>query len=449
MSVAASGQLITESRKILDPTGRAEDQFGLSVAIDGDTVLVGSPFDDGRGDSSGTALLFNVSSGSAIRQLIANDTAAEDVFGASVGLSGGVAFIGASENSFSGRSAGSAYLFDTSSGVQAGRFQPERVVFVGERPDFGFFGFSLGVSDRWLAVGAPGDIEGANAGGGAIYIYDIDDRSRVGKVFASDIDFADNFGRAVAVDSSYVVASSPFDDDNGSESGSVYVFDAATGQEVRKLLPDVGRASDFFGLSVAIDDGVVVVGAPFANTDRGTDSGVVYVFDAETGAQLFTLIASDTGDGDQFGTSVDIDGDLIVIGARFDDQVADGAGAAYVFGRDSGDQLATLRASDGQLGDAFGNAVALSGRTVVVGAPGDDDNGDFAGAAYLFELPVTQACNAADTAVPFGVLDLSDVNAFIAAFGSGDAAADIAFPFGFIDLSDIDAFIAAFLAGCA
>ena len=143
-------------------------------------------------------------------------------------------------------------------------------------------------------------------------------------------------------------------------------------EQLAKLIAADAAAGANFGRSVAVDGDTIVIGAPYAGT-----GGAVYVFRASDGKQLAMLTADDGAADDGFGYSVAIDGDTVVIGARFDDDGGLTSGSVYVFRKswfgDTYAQMAKLTASDAAAGDCFGTSVAIDGNTVVVGASGDDD----------------------------------------------------------------------------
>ena len=161
------------------------------------------------------------------------------------------------------------------------------------------------------------------------------------------------------------------DDDNGSRQWiglCFYTHRNCIGLEQAKLTASDGAANDHFGVSVAIAGDTIVVGA-YGDDDSGSDSGSAYVFTrtGTTWTEQTKLTASDGAAGDQFGTSVAITGDTIVVGADLDDTAS---GSAYVFTRTGTAWMeqAKLTASDGAAVDSFGISVAIVGDTIVVGA---------------------------------------------------------------------------------
>ena len=131
-------------------------------------------------------------------------------------------------------------------------------------------------------------------------------------------------------------------------------------------MPDDGEAGDSFGFSVAISGNVVIAGSR-RDDDNGFNSGSVYLFDITTGNQIDKLLANDGVLGDGFGTSVGISGNTVIVGALGDDDNGDQSGAAYLFEVTTGDQIAKLLPNDGASGDIFGDSVGISGTVAIVG----------------------------------------------------------------------------------
>ncbi|MHC4527042.1 MAG: right-handed parallel beta-helix repeat-containing protein, partial [Planctomycetota bacterium] len=246
-------------------------EFGWSVAIDGNTAIIGAPYDDSTGSySTGSAYLFDVTTGTQLAKLTASDASSYDDFGFCVAIDGNTAIIGAPSDDDAGSSSGSAYLFDVTTGTQ------------------------------------------------------------VAKLTASDAAPYDEFGRCVAIDGNTVIIGAPRDDDAGGWSGSAYLFDVTTRTQVAKLTASDAAPYDEFGASVAIDGSTAIVGAPYVAWGRGA----AYLFDVPTGTELAKVIASDGLPYDHFGYSVAIDGHTAVIGVPYDDDIGiEDRGSAYcVFG---------------------------------------------------------------------------------------------------------------------
>ncbi|MFQ5741652.1 MAG: FG-GAP repeat protein [Acidobacteriota bacterium] len=210
------------------------------------------------------------------------------------------------------------------------------------------------------------------------------------KLTARDGAAGDRFGFSVARSGDTVVVGAQLNDDGGRDSGSAYVFQrtGTTWSQQAKLTARDGAAGDRFGASVALSGDTIVVGA-LGDDDGGRSSGSAYVFQGSgrSWSQQAKLTASDGAARDRFGDSVALSGDTIVVGARSDDDAGRDSGSAYVFQRNgtTWSQQAKLTARDGAAGDLFGDSVALSGDTVAVGVRFDDDAGSSSGSAYIFQ----------------------------------------------------------------
>lgn len=154
-----------------------------------------------------------------------------------------------------------------------------------------------------------------------------------------------------------------------------------TGDLLHELFPPAEHEALAFGLAVAIDGGFAVVGDSFAG-----EAGLAYVYDVNTGALLNTLVPENGVFGDGFGSSASISGTTALIGAPGDSEDGQFAGAAYLFDIVTGNQLHKLTANEAQSRDLFGTSVSISGNNAIVGAIGADDEGPDSGAAYLFDV---------------------------------------------------------------
>ena len=138
------------------------------------------------------------------------------------------------------------------------------------------------------------------------------------ELLAGDGAADDRFGHSVAVSGSTALVSALYDDDQGTSSGSAYLFDSTTGQQLAKLLPNDGAQFDLFGYSVALSSTTAIVGSK-QDDDNGNASGSAYLFDATTGQQVDKLLPSDGAANDLFGSSVAISGNLAVVGSPNDE----------------------------------------------------------------------------------------------------------------------------------
>lgn len=201
------------------------------------------------------------------------------------------------------------------------------------------------------------------------------------------------FGYSVSISNGMAVIGARFDDDNGTMSGSAYIFNrngAGRWVQQAKLLPVDGAAGDAFGFCVSISGNAVIVGARDAD-ETELDSGAAYIFRYDgfgNWVQEAKLTAFDDAESDRFGTSVSIDGDIAVVGEDKDDDNGMDSGSAFVYkhvGSGNWVLLNKLVPDDGASEDMFGSAVAVSGDTIIVGAWSDDDNGIDAGSVYVFQ----------------------------------------------------------------
>jgi len=255
------------------------------------------------------------------------------------------------------------------------------------------FGFSVSIDGDVMVVGARGDDDnGDDSGSAYVFRYDGCDWIEEAKLLASDGADDDHFGQSVSIDGDAIVVGAYRHDDNGSWSGSAYVFryDGSDWIEEAKLLASDGAPVDYFGFSVSIDGDAIVVGT-YHDDDIGNGSGSAYVFryDGSHWTEETKLLASDGVSYDYFGWSVSVSNDVIVVGAYGDDgdnDIDSWAGAAYVFRYDGFDWIEEdkLSASDGDSEDRLGWSVSIDGDAMVVGAPYDEDNGNFSGSAYVF-----------------------------------------------------------------
>ena len=369
----------------------AGDQFGFSVSISGDTVLVGAWFDGDAGSLSGSAYIYqNDGPWTEVAKATASDAAPNDWLGRSVSISGDVALVGAprDDDACSGDpncNSGSAYVYRFSGTA----WVEETKLTASDAAATDDFGGSVSIFGDTAVVGARKDDDPNNSGSAYVYRFNGTAWVEEAKLTASDATLADNFGSSVSISGDVVLVGAASDSDSGTQSGSAYVFryDGAAWVEEAKLTASDAAAFDQFGTDVSINGDTALIGA-FQDSDAGFSSGSAYVFryDGTTWIEEAKLTASDTAPEDSFGESVSVSGDTALIGTRERDVFNTWVGSAYVFRYDGAAWVeeAKLTASDAAQQDSFGQSASVSGDTAVVGANGDDDGGSSSGSAYVF-----------------------------------------------------------------
>src|SRR5262245_55319949 len=322
-------------------------------------------------------------------KLTASDGAAEDFFGFSVAISGDTVVVGAFSADSPNMDQGAAYIFVRDATTTPPSWTQQAKLTASDGAAIDAFGTSVVIDGDTVVVGAPG-ADAPNIDQGAAYIFVRDATttppcwSQKAKLTARDGAAIDSFGFSVAIDGDTVVVGAPNADAPNIDPGAAYIFvrDATTTPpswtQQAKLTTRDGAAFDKFGNSVAINRDTVVVGAVVANTGLNVFQGAAYIFvrDATTTPlawpQQAKLTARDAAEFDLFGFSVAIDGDTVVVGAIGADIAQNmDQGAAYIFVRDatttppSWTQQAQLTARDGAAFDSFGFSVAIDGDTVV------------------------------------------------------------------------------------
>ena len=246
------------------------------------------------------------------------------------------------------------------------------------------FGYSIAVSDTSIVVGAPYEDTTASDAGSS-YIFDIDG-NELAKIQASDAQGNDAFVWSVAVSDTRIVVGALMEDTTISSAGSAYIFDI-DGNQLAKIQASDAAMDNQFGKSVAVSDARIVIGAWYEGNSPYR-RGSAYIFDTD-GNQLAKILASDAGGSDWFGSAVSVSNSRIVVGAPNEDTTDSDAGSAYIFDID-GNQLTKIQASDAQQYDNFGQSVAVSNYTIIVGAPNEDTTANNAGSAYLFDIDGNQ-----------------------------------------------------------
>ncbi|MCA9973063.1 MAG: hypothetical protein KC425_22750 [Anaerolineales bacterium] len=377
------------------------DNAGWSVALDGDTAVVGVP---SVGGPEAAVVFARDAQGSWVEQarLTPGSGVLASGFGLAVALDGDTAVIGAPHAA----GKGAAYVFVRSAD---GSWLLQATLVGRDTDDGDQLGTAVIVAGDTVLIGAPNaDVGTIRAG--AVYAFKRDAAgawAEQAKFSSSDYRTGDKFGCALAMSGPLVLVGAYYDDDG---LGAAFVFAQDAGGnwvEQAKLTAGDTAVGDRFGHAVALSDATALVGAYRHNAGRGA----VYVFTQDAGGSWqpqAKLTASDGGDEHKFGTSLTMQGNLAVIGAPYDGDGGNPTGSAYVFAQDgmgTWHERVRLAALDAQPGDNFGYAVALNGRALLVGAYGVDHPAAVdGGAAYLFTAPdvLVDVTPLGPTSVPAG-----------------------------------------------
>jgi hypothetical protein len=341
-------------------SGSVASDFGYSVAVQGNTAVVGAPNTSG----GGAANVF-VRSGTTWTQqamLIGADQNAGDFFGGSVSLNGSTIVVGAYQKA---TSTGAAYVF-----VQSGSTWTQQAKLTASDATTGTqFGWSVAVSGGTALIGTTGR---------AAYVFTQSGTTWTQRqeLFASDQTTSDQFGYSVALSGNTAFVGAP---NKASRTGAVYVFtNSGTWSQLQKLTASDGAISDAFGISVAFSNTTAWIGAP----GRSGNTGAAYVF--TLGGSWVQQQTVTGASGDYFGAAIALNSAFAVVGAP--DALGGSRGTAYVFAPSGGNwsQQQQISAADGANGDFLGVSAAIDGVTVVLGAYGRSSS---TGAAYVLVGP--------------------------------------------------------------
>jgi hypothetical protein len=371
--------------KVSNPeTGDAPYHFGSSTASDGDTLLVGTP---GKSSPEGVVpgqircYVQDAFGDWGLEDAFTSPVATVDGFGSTVDLSGDTAVVGAGLDDVAGVNAGCVYVFVRSTGVWTRQaLLKSHDVTAGDE-----FGGSVSISGDTLVVGARQASNPLNLSG-SVYVF-----VRTGSTWTQQAELSvpdaavnDLFGSSVAIDGDTIAAAAPNDDDGGSNSGSIYIF-TRTGtiwsQQAKLVAPDA-NTSDLLGSRLSLSGDTVMAGVP-TDDDGGSNTGSVYVFQrtGETWAAPTKIHSSDPTPSRRFGVSATVRGDLALIGndANHDAELFRWTGAAWAH---EATVVPDSPSSDSDFGEG---ALSIMGDRIAVSDIFDGNTGLLAGAVYLFE----------------------------------------------------------------
>jgi uncharacterized delta-60 repeat protein len=420
--------------EVTAPDGAKLDELGLSVAISGNTAVVGAPYvKSDTNQRTGAAYVFvrNGADWAFQQKLLTFDTPLDGNtvynFGISVGISGNTIVVGSLPNGFDNRLPfnGVAHIF-----VRTGTtWKPQQKLMADDGGGGDHFGISVAISGDTVIVGSDYTVTNANLSPGEAFIF-----SRNGTTWTKQAKLLEPvsaqifFGLSVAVNGDTAVVGSPIHSNNGNGAAYVFVRSNNAWSVQPPLLPSNPSGADEFGNSVGVSGDTIIVGAPAHDVNSVNDQGAAYVF-TRTGnawSQQQILTASDGSVGNVFGNSVAISGNQLVIGAHL--AYVNGVqqqGKAYRFARlattwlpvAAPDGRPFLTAADGSDFTAFGVSVAISGDTVIAGAVGLNNS---TGAAYIFQTLDSDGDGIPDDWETRGITVASNGTITVGKTGSGE-----------------------------
>lgn len=364
----------------------ADDAFGGKVALSDSYALVGSPGIDGMG----AVLVFdrtriNGEPSAMIRDFQGIEG---DQFGDALATDGDVVLVGAPYHEVNGILAGGAFVF---------RFDEEQDLWIQDDAleatpgnDLDYFGAALAIEGNIAVVGAPGD-DGNGLNAGAAYVFVRSDLgwSLTDRITAPDGASADHFGSSVAISGSTILIGSPGGFGSAPRTGVAYLFSDADGRFMleKTLSPEVVDPDQEFGMAVALEANIAIIGAPGLGNHLAT-GGAAYVFDTtnDDGTALEILTAGPEQASQGFGASIQISGTLAAIGAHRSTSKRMSPGSSYVYSNvGTGWSLqARFSSHDRTRADGFGASLGLREDQLLIGAPGDSQSGPNAGSVYSF-----------------------------------------------------------------
>ena len=326
-----------EEARLVPSDASVKDRFGTAVAVSGDRVVAGSLYDDDAGESSGSVYVFHFDGAQWVEEakLTAADAGSQDAFGTDVAIDGDRILAGSAGDDDLGNSAGAAYVFKR----EASGWIEEAKLHASDAGENDRFGNAVSLSGDLALIGAREQQdepkEGALVDSGAAYVFRLEGASWVeeAKLVAGDAESSAWFGYDVALDGDLALIGAFVDALN--DDGAAYVFrrSGTSWMEEAKLVPADVASNDNFGISVAIDDGVALVGSWHDDTHAGTRTGSAYVFEGPGGiwSESGKLVAMEAGEHDEFGASVSLSGSTAWIGAAEDDDLGTDSGSANAF----------------------------------------------------------------------------------------------------------------------
>ncbi|MCW3786410.1 T9SS type A sorting domain-containing protein [Plebeiibacterium sediminum] len=418
VNIYAYGQNLDQTNKIVASDRFSYDNFGTSVAIYGNTAIIGAPqktvytsFTEFTA-YAGSAYVYDIDENGIwkeTQQLTPSNTGDGYNFGQSVDIYENLIIIGAKEHTGSTEDVGAAYIFERNEiGVwnEVTRLQHADAIANDN------FGSSVSINNKFAIVGTFKKTVEGKTNAGAVYVFKNNNDNtwtESQKITASDTQANDNFGNTVSIDKNTFLVGAKGKNNN---TGCAYFFTYNSSNQLWEEQQKVSAADvelgDSFGFSVSITEDKAIIGANNeGNNSSLIKAGAAYIFKQNSSNQWIEdqkIVADDRSSEDLFGSSVAIFQDYAIVGAEYEDEDISGSntlsnsGSAYYYHLNSSGswtQIQKIKASDKTAGDSFGCAVDIFGNKAIIGAFNEshDANGanQFinAGSGYMFSIANT------------------------------------------------------------
>lgn len=393
LSLLVAGESLAGQQKLVASDGQPEDQFGYSVAIDGRTALVGAfRADEGEIQDSGAAYVY-VAGPEGWRfeaKLVASAPLEGDTLGGNLALKKDTAVLGVIGRDDVAENAGAVLVFER----ESGEWHEKQWLMPSDAKKGDSFGQSIALTENTLVIGAPrNDASEIDSGSAYVYQRKNDQWQFQTKLTANDGAAGDLFGISVAIDENTILVGADLHDEKAEKAGAVYAFtyDGAQWHQQAKLMAEDGGEVDIFGVRVSLSGDTALISARRDDVEGvGVDAGSAYIFERSNGqwSQKQKLLAPDGKADDRFGRGVSLEDDTAIISAMHNDEKEDNAGVLYVYKKVEGvwAYSSKVLARDGTAGDRLGWNVALSEGHAIIASPNRADNGKNSGAVYIQRL---------------------------------------------------------------
>ena len=403
---------ISSQNKIWNVDAGHTDEFGHTIATDGNLMVVGVPRVDINGKDSGAVFVYESRADGGwgkIAKVTPDDAERGDFFGYSVAIDGDTLVVGARLEDELAKNAGAAYVFNRNLGGTNNFGQVTKLMANGGATK-DQFGHAVAVDGNTILVGARlADVGGRNSG--SAYVFD-----NIGGTWTQTMELApgalakgDQYGFDVDIEGDLLLVAARKSNELEVDAGSAYLFDRNLGGTdnfgiANQFFAPDARSFDWFGYSVDLHGDTVAIGRPIRDGKKRT--GEVHVFQRNEGGvdawgEVAQVTAPDGANLNQFGYSVALNDTGVYVGARLDQNISKNGGRVYGFDEASGWNLdRAIVNNDNANGDYLGQAIAVSNDTVFMAAPRDDDNFGRSGSVIIEELATDTATVTVNVTAP-------------------------------------------------